>query len=462
MSFTRNISQWFSALALAGALQGASFADEGKPTPKPVPGTRAEMLAALDALKGRTPRLPLPPVTDEEIAAAAAARASSPAQPATGGGTTTSGTTAQTAPGIGSLGLVNNGRMRNRYLPEELRSGGFSRQTDPAMKFDYVFSVELFWIVSRVNNCHYCLGHQEAKLKTAGLSEQQLFELDTNWAKFTPGEQAAFAFARKLTFAPQTITADDIDALRPHFAPQQILEIAFLVGRYNSTNRWTDSLGIPQEDHREFKSDLPQEAQETRSQVAIEGFPPRRAMTDFQAWQKQYEQAATRKSRLPLAASDKAAANYERLLANFPVSGQQWIEQVRQARSAGSLPSDLKTKIAYVAARADGAWYMQHQARTALLKDGMTDSDIFALAVAAAAPESKAAPSDRTSLALEFAHKLTASPQAIVDRDIEALLEHFTPQQVAEIVYHVGIAAFLDRVTESAGLGWSDEPASAT
>ncbi|MGN6546764.1 MAG: carboxymuconolactone decarboxylase family protein [Aureliella sp.] len=448
MTITKKLFTWTLGLALAGAPL-ATFAQDGKSTPKPVPQTRAEMLAALDALKSRTPRLPLPPVTPEEIAAAEAAQASRAAA---------SGTTPTTSsPGIGSLGLVNNGRMRNRYLPEDLRSGGFSRQADPAMKFDYTFSVELFWIVSRVNNCHYCLGHQEAKLKSAGLSEQQLFELDTNWTKFTPGEQAAFAFARKLTFAPQNVTDRDIDALRPHFAPEQILEIAFLVGRYNSTNRWTDSLGIPQEDHREFKSELPLEAQETRSEVAVQGFPPRTTITDFHAWQKQYEKAATRKSRLPLVATDKASLNYERLLANFPVSGRQWIEQVRQARTAGSLPSDLKNKIAYVAARADGAWYMQHQSRTALLKQGMNDSDIFALAIAAADQHAPAQPADGTAMALRFAHKLTTSPQAMVDSDIEVLLKHFSPQQVAEIVYHVGIAAFMDRVTESAGLGWSDE-----
>jgi alkylhydroperoxidase family enzyme len=165
---------------------------------------------------------------------------------------------------------------------------------------------------------------------------------------------------------------------------------------------------------------------------------------------------------LPLADAEKGTANYERLLAMFPVSGQQWIDQARQAASAGALPNDLKAKIAYVAARADQAWYMQHRARTALLKQGMNEQAIFALAALAAAPAAKAAQDDATTEALRFAHKLTAMPQAMTDSDIESLLRHYTPQQVAEIVYHVGIAAFLDRVTESAGLGWNDESAEAT
>lgn len=428
------------------------------------------MLAALEALKSRTPRLPLPAAEPaQETSAAATATQPSAAQPSAA---QPSAAGSGGASGLGQA-VVNNARMRNYYLPTELRSSASSRQADPAMKFDNVFSVELFWIVSRVNNCHYCLGHQEVKLKAAGVTERQLFELDTNWKKFPADQQAAFAFARKLTYAPHAITSDDIDALRKHFEPERILEIAFLVGRYNSTNRWTDSLGIPQEDHREFlTSDLPEEAVKVRSEVAIEGFPARAVATDFKAWKADYERAASRESRIPLAKASQSSLNYERLLSTFPISGQQWIEQARRAREAGTLTAELKAKIAYVAARADRAWYMQHRARTALLKQGMSDTEIFALSTAAATEADKnsskavttqgATSKDATASALAFTHKLTASPQSMTDSDIDGLLQHYTPAQVAEIVYHVGIAAFMDRVTESAGLGWSDEGAGAS
>jgi len=68
--------------------------------PKAVPATRDEMKGALDRLKSRQPRLPLPPPTPEEEEQAKQNTA---------------------ARGLGG-GLVNNARMRNRYLPEELRS----------------------------------------------------------------------------------------------------------------------------------------------------------------------------------------------------------------------------------------------------------------------------------------------------------------------------------------------------
>ena len=69
------------------------------------------------------------------------------------------------------------------------------------MTLDYKFKVALFWIVSRTNNCQYCLGHQESKLLRAGMTEDEIAALDFDWKQFTPAEQAAFALTRKLTLA---------------------------------------------------------------------------------------------------------------------------------------------------------------------------------------------------------------------------------------------------------------------
>ncbi len=179
----------------------------------------------------------MPPPTEDELKAARERAA------AGGGG----------GSGLGG-GLVNNARMRALHLPEELKTNtgarpqGNSRERDRNQLFDYAFSTELFWIVSRVNNCHYCLGHQEQKLLSAGLNDDRIAALDGDWAVFTPAEQAAFAFTRKLTFEPHLIGDADITRLKSHYNDAQVFEIVSLVSRYNSTNRWTDSLGIPQEE----------------------------------------------------------------------------------------------------------------------------------------------------------------------------------------------------------------------
>jgi len=113
-----------AALALAGALAApARSADPDRPLP--VPLTRPELKQSLEDLKSRTPRIPLPALTDDE------------------------------ADQLGDR-LGYEARLRRHYLPGNASRGGeFGREPDPNMSLDYAFKTMLFWIVSRANNCHY-------------------------------------------------------------------------------------------------------------------------------------------------------------------------------------------------------------------------------------------------------------------------------------------------------------------
>jgi hypothetical protein len=106
---------------------GSLRAEEPRSTPLPVPLTRPEMKQALEDLKDRTPRIPLPELSEEEKA---------------------------------KLGerISYESRLRFHYMPagDERGGGGlFSREPDPNMSLTYEFKTQLFWIVSRTNNCHY-------------------------------------------------------------------------------------------------------------------------------------------------------------------------------------------------------------------------------------------------------------------------------------------------------------------
>ena len=58
----------------------------------------------------------------------------------------------------------------------------------------------------------------------------------------------AYDFTRKLTrHARTSITGADVEVLKKHYTPTQVLEILVTVAGYNSTNRWTDGLNIPAE-----------------------------------------------------------------------------------------------------------------------------------------------------------------------------------------------------------------------
>ena len=78
------------------------------------------------------------------------------------------------------------------------------------------------------------------------MKEDEIAALDGEWSAFTPAEQAAFAFARKLTYEPHRLSDADIDALRKHYTDLQILEMIMSMAGNNSTNRWKEGVAVPQ------------------------------------------------------------------------------------------------------------------------------------------------------------------------------------------------------------------------
>jgi hypothetical protein len=114
-----------TTLAFALGWAGATHAADDPLQPRPVPVTRPAMKQALEDLKEATPRVPPPELTASEKVK------------------------------LGNRAATPEARIRARYLPPELTSGEFSRDPDPNMTLDYAFKTMLFWIVSRVNNCHY-------------------------------------------------------------------------------------------------------------------------------------------------------------------------------------------------------------------------------------------------------------------------------------------------------------------
>jgi alkylhydroperoxidase family enzyme len=233
------------------------------------------------------------------------------------------------------------------------------------------------------------------------------------------------------------------------------------VARYNSTNRWTDSLGIPQEEHRELLTPTSQAYLNRRSIVAPFDLSVRPPLEPRELWQQEFQRQRERSPRFSLVDEaetlailgdtilNRTPAPHERLLANFPTAGKGCVEQLQLAQTKGNLPPLLKAQIAWLAARHDRAWYAQAMARARLHAFDVSDDMIFAM-------EDGQGIDDATSAALHLAEKLTVTPQAIVDADIEAVRKHYGDSQTAEIVYHITLAALVNRFTEAAGLGWTD------
>lgn len=108
---------------------------------------------------------------------------------------------------------------------------------------------ELIYIrVSMMNGCNYCLQHHLASSKRVGITPDDWQALKAaNFSKFAEKEQAALAYAEKLTRAPHTVNDADFVILKRHFSEPEIVDLHILVGLINLTNRFTDPLGLPVE-----------------------------------------------------------------------------------------------------------------------------------------------------------------------------------------------------------------------
>jgi len=99
--------------------------------------------------------------------------------------------------------------------------------------------------VARFHGCAYCQGHHVPLGKQAGLSDDQIEQLDESGFDsddFTPAERAVIRFAYETS---RDVKASDevIDALKEHFDHEQIAEIAFVVASGNFIQRIGTNFG---------------------------------------------------------------------------------------------------------------------------------------------------------------------------------------------------------------------------
>ncbi|MBS0201359.1 MAG: carboxymuconolactone decarboxylase family protein [Planctomycetes bacterium] len=470
---------FFAALGLNALAVGSALAVDSDNAPRPVPLTRPEMKEFLEDMKGRTLRIPLPELTEADKEA------------------------------LGERGSSYESRLRYHYMqPGEGQGpggqrraagggaggGGFGRDNDPDNTLDYAFKVQLFWIVSRTNNCQYCLGHQESKLLGAGMTEDEIAALDGDWSEHTPAQRTAYAFARKITYEPHHLNDADINGLRKFYMDKQILEMILSVAGNKSINRWKEGAGIPQSSGGGNFGRRPAGAETTtesprptptshsyltptspRFQKSVTKVAP--IVIDSKTGQPSGKTVANRPNlesrddvelalqaarkrtpRLPLVDEDKTREllpegfpagplpQWVRLLANFPNSARARISSIRSAEDRNDLKPLFKAQVSWIIARQDRAWYAVGQARQRLLDQGWTDDQIYTLD----GDWSAFTPAERSLFTL--ARKLSTTPVVLTDADVAEAVQQAGPRDVVQTISYTTNRASFDRITESAGL----------
>ncbi|MDB5341461.1 MAG: hypothetical protein JWN70_7080 [Planctomycetaceae bacterium] len=474
---------------LLAPLGSVGAAEPTKDSPRPLPITRPEMKQLIEDVKVRKPRITLPELTAEE----------------------------QEQQG-GRQGDNYEGRLRTHYLKgiDDGRTGGRGpgggtpgagggrtggvrgqQPQDPNMTLDNAFKVELFWIVSRANNCQYCIGHQESKLLAAGLTEDRIAALDSNWSEFKPEEQTAFAFARKFSFEPHLLSDADIDGLRKNYTDPQILEMILSMAGNNSINRWKEGVGVPQrKDEGGYSRREPAPEATATEQAADAKLPRGTYLTPTSAaYAKKISRVAPlvkdektgevtqatvnqrpplesravveeklaackqRKSRLPLV--EEAAArtiladkwkdaaplpNWVRLLVTFPRTGVSRITTTVSSEEKGDLTPLLKAQLSWIVARQDRAWYALALTQKRLHELGQSDDQIFAL------DGTWKEFTPREQALFVVARQLGASPVVLTDAEVAKAVELAGPRDVVQAISYTTNRAAFNRITEAAGL----------
>ena len=464
---------WLLSGLLALSAGTALGEEANSDSPRPIPLTRPEVKQLLEEMKDRTPRIPLPELTDADREA------------------------------LGERADSYEARLRYHYAPQnpnrndgrgagggEGLGGGRNREPDPNSTLDYPFKTMLFWIVSRTNNCQYCLGHQEIKLAVAGLTEEQIAALDGNWSIYTPAEQAAFAYARKFTYEPHLLSDADIDALRPYYTDLQILEMSMSMAGNNSINRWKEGTGVPQSrtlhnfssrsetpppadrilPTETFLTPTPEEYLDLVTSVApldtdaTSGAPAGLAVSHRPPLESPEEVEAAlsacrqRTPRLPLVSEDETRKLLEgaaegpipqwmRLLANFPRDGVRSIRNTQDALAQeGDLTPLMKAQAAWIIARQDRAWYATGLAKQWLGELGQTDEQTYQLD----GDWSEFTPAERSLFTL--ARNLACSPVVLTDVQVNEALAQTSPRHVVQMITFTTGRASFNRITECAGL----------
>ncbi len=103
----------------------------------------------------------------------------------------------------------------------------------------------VYLAVSFVNECEYCSLHHRKEALHAGLSDQEIRELEVETNQpFSPREQAALVYARELTRT--AAVSDDLRyRVQELFSTDEFVELTMIVGLANFTNRFNNGLAVP-------------------------------------------------------------------------------------------------------------------------------------------------------------------------------------------------------------------------
>jgi AhpD family alkylhydroperoxidase len=105
----------------------------------------------------------------------------------------------------------------------------------------------IYYRVSQINGCAYCLDMHSQDLRAAGETEQRLFVLDA-WREtpfYTDRERAALAWAEAVTKITGGHVPDEVyEAAHQQFTEEELVDLTLAVTTINTYNRINIAFGV--------------------------------------------------------------------------------------------------------------------------------------------------------------------------------------------------------------------------
>ena len=106
----------------------------------------------------------------------------------------------------------------------------------------------IYFRVSQINGCAYCLDMHSKDLRAKGETEQRLYMLEA-WREspvYTPAERAALAWAEAVTKLKDNNVPDDVyEAARKEFSEEELIDLTMATITINSYNRLNIAFRVP-------------------------------------------------------------------------------------------------------------------------------------------------------------------------------------------------------------------------
>lgn len=103
-------------------------------------------------------------------------------------------------------------------------------------------------VVSKLNECAYCVSHHKPKLKVEGLSDIAIASLPaSDHPEFDEVDRAVIDYAVRVSNEPGRIRDQVFANLKHHFTDAQIVELTLRIALCGAYNRLTEALQIDNE-----------------------------------------------------------------------------------------------------------------------------------------------------------------------------------------------------------------------